>query len=375
MSKLEVFDRLDIISKVINNLMNQLRLSQIDIYDKYGTVLNLYPYIFKNYISDLFQAKSNIVYILCDGSEEWAEVKRWVEERKDVNCVLYLRNINFDESINNILGKGASLKYYGDENGRVYLLGKILEGPKHTETVPVNFKVLSITHVYNEIDVIDKLCEYLFNQDIDIYFFDNWSIDGTYEKLCEMKCIYKNIVGVERFPSTGRTDNFECYKQLKRTEEISKELNYQWYLHYDADEMRISPWENVTLKQAIYHIDKCGYNQIGMYTIAYKLTNYKKCNIFMSDAYFEFGTKSTYYAIKMWKKDTSIELKESGGHVASVKNPRCYPLLFLNRHYPFRSVEQAKKKVFKDRKPRFQKEKKKRVGMDIMIKLTGVKIL
>lgn len=360
MLKHEVLDSSDIISKIINSLMNQMRLNRIDIYDKHKSALNLYPSIFKKYIDELSQSTCDFVYIFCDDNEEFNKVINWIKERSNLNCVLYLRSINLDENANDILGNGASLKYYEDEYGRVYLLGNILKGPQKNIKVPSDFKVLSITHVYNEIDVIDKLCEYLLNQDIDIYFLDNWSTDGTYERLCELKRTYPNIVTVERFPSTGRTDSYEWYKQLERTEEISKELNYQWYLHYDADEMRIAPWEHITLKQAIYHVDRCGYNQIGMYTIAYKLTDCREDNIFMSDTYFEFGTKNTYYAIKMWKKSPYIDLKETGGHLAEVKEPRCFPLFFLNRHYPFRTVEQAQKKVFRDRKPRFQKERKEK---------------
>lgn len=64
--------------------------------------------------------------------------------------------------------------------------------------------------------------------------------------------------------------------------------------------------------------------------------------------------------LKTWKKSQQIELKSSAGHFVHVENPKIYPLKFLNRHYPLRSMEQAGKKVFQDRLPRFEKERGER---------------
>jgi len=228
-------------------------------------------------------------------------------------------------------------------------------------TVPDDFKVLAIIHTYNESDVIDMLLQYLLDQGLDVYVVDNWSTDGTYEKIqCYSESVPKRVF-LERFPEGGRTEYYEWYHQLQRTEEISRKLSYQWYIHYDADEMRVSPWINVSLRDAIYYIDSLGYNLIENTVIDFKLTDDKAENLFMKDGYYDFGHKETHFLqTKTWKKSDSLQLKESGGHVAVVPEPKIFPLKILNRHYPLRSMEQAERKIFRDRKPRFEKEKRSR---------------
>jgi len=96
--------------------------------------------------------------------------------------------------------------------------------------------------------------------------------------------------------------------------------------------------------------------------IEFKLTELAPNDIFMQDAYFKIETKkgAHYVQIKTWKKSLDLDVKSSGGHKAVVPKPKLFPLKILNRHYPLRSVEQAKKKIFKDRLPRFEKEQNER---------------
>jgi len=54
---------------------------------------------------------------------------------------------------------------------------------------------------------------------------------------------------------------------------------------------------------------------------------------------------------KIWKKtQASVNLTDSGGHNVSFHGRRLYPFHFLLRHYPYRSSQQASRKLFEDRK-------------------------
>lgn len=222
-----------------------------------------------------------------------------------------------------------------------------------------NFKVLAIMHVYNEEDIIEQSIEYIINQGVDVYVIDNWSKDSTPNIISRLINKYPNRIFTEKFPLDK--DNF-CYDwthQLQRTEELSKTLNYDWFIHYDVDEQRITPWNNITLKEMIFMVDKLGFNAIENTVINFMLTNKSQENIFMKDTFFEFGMRSGHFIqLKTWKKSSKIDLKSSGGHVAAFPNTRIYPLKILNKHYPFRSIEQASKKVFINRKQRFTQEEK-----------------
>lgn len=231
---------------------------------------------------------------------------------------------------------------------------------KPSSAAPDEFRVLAIIHFYNEADCLEATCNYILNQGIDLYLLDNWSDDGSYEIALKIKENYANRVYVERFPCQGKTEYYEWYEQLKRTEEISVLMDYDWFIHYDADEMRITPWDGCTLKDMLWKADQLGYNLIDNTVIDHRLTD-ENDHIFMKDTYFEYGRRVAHFQqLKTWKKTSTIDLKSSGGHIAKINDPKIFPLKILNRHYPIRSLEQAEKKIFRDRKPRFEKERVQR---------------
>lgn len=232
---------------------------------------------------------------------------------------------------------------------------------KNTKYRKDTFKVLAIVHVYNEEDVVRKVTEYLLTQGLDVYLVDNWSSDSSYSIITDLVREHEGKVFCERFPQEGPTDYYDWYHQLQRSEELSYQLDYDWYIHYDADEYRISPWKDVTLRDAIHYIDSLGFNLIENTVIDFKITEKNDESIFMKDTWFDFGHRATHFEqIKTWKKCSFVDLKSSGGHAARVENPKIFPLKFLNRHYPLRSYGQAQKKIFVDRRPRFEKENKER---------------
>ena len=107
--------------------------------------------------------------------------------------------------------------------------------------------------------------------------------------------------------------------------------------------------EGVTLKNAIYQIDRLGYNTIENTVIDFKLTQeFRDSNIFGKDVYFDFGHRNSHFKQrKSWKKCDTVELKSSGGHMVKVPYHKTFPLKILNRHYPLRSEEQAVKRFFR----------------------------
>lgn len=238
----------------------------------------------------------------------------------------------------------------------VMLVGKNFEYTKKD-----NKKILAIIHAYNEEDVIQKTIKYLVNQGINVYVLDNWSTDKTFEKVQEIQKKYTNNVILKRYPEQEpKESNFELANQLRETERISKTLDYDWFIHYDADEIRISPFKNITLSEMIAFVDNLGYNAINTTVIDFRLTN-KEEEIFNKNVYFEIGRKPTHFMqIKAWKKCEDVELASTGGHIAKFENQKVYPLKIINKHYPLRSIEQAEKKIFKDRLPRFEKERKEK---------------
>jgi len=285
------------------------------------------------------------------------------EDEKNTEDVCKIINRNRADNFIIIIGTqthtGSHTLEFINSNKQLTLMGKGFE--YCNLSVPVEFKVLAIIHLFNEEDVIRKTVEHLLSQNVDVYLVDNWSDDSSYSIVEDLAYQYPKSVYYERFPAQGKQSYYDWFHQLERTEEISRTLDYDWYIHYDADEYRISPWRDVSLRNAIYFIDQMGFNLIENTVIDFKITDQSADSIFMKDTWFEFGHRPAHFQqTKTWKKSNTIELKSSGGHEAIVKNPKVFPLKILNRHYPLRSVKQAEKKIFTDRKPRFVKENKER---------------
>lgn len=239
----------------------------------------------------------------------------------------------------------------------IMLLGEKFEY-KH---VKKDMKILAIIHTYNEEDVIEKTLEYLITQGVDIYVLDNWSTDNTYEKIKNVQEKYNERITISRFPENKPEENsYNWTSQLHKTEEISKELDYDWYIHYDADEIRVAPYKGITLSEFITFVDSMGYNAINTTVLDFRMTE-ENDDIFAQNSYFEIGRKPTHFMqIKTWKKCNDIELASTGGHLARFENQKVYPLKIINKHYPLRNMKQAQKKIYKDRLPRFEKEKKEK---------------
>lgn len=246
--------------------------------------------------------------------------------------------------------------------GIIALYGKCF---KYNLSSNKDFKVLAIMHIYNEEDILEHTVRYLLAQNIDVYILDNESTDRSYEIAERLKNDYPSHVFLERFVtneinSEGRLVHaFRLYDQMEKTELISKDLNYDWYIHYDVDEIRVAPWHDVSLKDSIEYIDSLGFNCIECSLIDFRITD-KEERIFDINGYYEIRYYAQSMHRKCWKKTDDIDLKNSGGHYATFDNIRLFPLKFLIKHYPFRSLEQAKRKVLLERKNDFVSEKKKR---------------
>jgi len=225
-----------------------------------------------------------------------------------------------------------------------------------------DFRVAAVINVFNELDIIETSVRHLVNQGVEVHIVDNWSDDGSFE-LCQHLLGQNQIVNLIRFPAK-KTEAYEWAKQLQHTADYAAKTNANWIIHYDADELRDSPWQNLRLADAIKFIDTLGYTAIDFTVLDFRFTDRNNAETFSAKKYnfFEFGKhQSCFRQIKAWKNwHQSVELVESGGHEATFEGQRVYPLKFLTRHYSLRNKKQATKKIFSERIPRIQKEKKDR---------------
>src|SRR5262249_54944682 len=103
----------------------------------------------------------------------------------------------------------------------------------------------------------------LVKNGIDAYLIDNHSTDDTVDQASSW--LGRGLIHIESFPASldeGSSNKFDWTAILRRKEKLALELQADWFIHHDADEIRESPWPGLTLKEAIRWVDLLSYNCI-----------------------------------------------------------------------------------------------------------------
>jgi len=220
---------------------------------------------------------------------------------------------------------------------------------------PANFRVIAFMAAFNEEDIIVESIKKWTNQGVSVHVLENWSTDSTYQLLKQLES--ELPVTVERFPQAGPSPYFEWQRMLERIEALSGELKADWFVRRGADELLGSPWPQVSYRDALYLVDRAGFNCVD-HTI---LNFYPVGNGFQSGMdhesyfkHFEFDRVPEHFQRKAWKNSPApISTTRSGGHDVRFEGRRIYPFKFLLKHYPYRSQEHGERKVFRERKLRW----------------------
>lgn len=308
-----------VMAKIMNRLLNCMQTDQLAVYGKaVEEPEGLYSTVKIRHIVNLKEiSQYPTSYIACEDYDELGEVLPYIEQSRDkITVAVYVKKTEANpEQMKEM--REIPCRYIGVPmpEGKLYLFGKIFEYSDNI-VVPDDFKVLAVMHVYNDVDILEMNIQYLLSQEIDIYLVDHWSEDGSYEIANKYREQYPSHIFSEHFPNNRKSDCYDLYHQLERTEQITRETDYQWYIHYDADEMMVSPWENRNLREAIYYVDELGFNAIENTALS-----------------------TDFCRRKTWKKGKSIDLKDTGGNIARIEEPKIFPLTILSRHFDAAEIE------------------------------------
>ncbi|MDA8296360.1 MAG: glycosyltransferase family 2 protein [Actinomycetota bacterium] len=221
---------------------------------------------------------------------------------------------------------------------------------------PASFRVLAIVTTFNEADIVGPLLDRLLEDGIFVHAIDNWSSDGTLEQI-EARARTGRL-SLERFPSDGPSPYFELRALLARVQEYAHHSGADWVIHHDADEIRQSPWPGVSLRHALFAVDRFGFNCIDHTVLNFMPVD----NDFVEGGdlerhfrFFEFGDVASHFLEqKAWKPQRElVEIASTGGHEAAFSGRRVFPYKFLLRHYPIRSQQHGERKIFRERQGRF----------------------
>ncbi|MBZ5560507.1 MAG: glycosyltransferase family 2 protein [Acidobacteriia bacterium] len=219
------------------------------------------------------------------------------------------------------------------------------------------FSVVAIIAAYNEADIIGHVVGDLITQGVRVYFLDDGSTDQTVATV--EKYLGRGVLAIERRAAPDARDaasGFEWERILLRKTQIAREIDADWFIHHDADEFRESPWPGVPLLDAIRRVDALGFNAIDFAGLDFfPVRDNLRAGDDVRDALTSYAEPAAYdrLQIRCWKKTDELDLASSGGHEARFAGRNVFPLRFLMRHYPIRGQVHGERKVFRERRGRF----------------------
>ena len=151
---------------------------------------------------------------------------------------------------------------------------------------------------------------------------------------------------------------------MARKEQLTRELDADWFITHDADEFRESPWSHLNLRQGIELVDRLGFNAIEFQVLNFWPTHDvlpPGGDVREAFRHYAVGDPWDKLQVKCWKNTgQAVDLVSTAGHEARFEGRRIFPIRFLLRHYPIRSQAHGTRKVFEQRLPRFASEERAR---------------
>jgi glycosyltransferase involved in cell wall biosynthesis len=211
-------------------------------------------------------------------------------------------------------------------------------------------RVVALLATYNERRFVGPCIEHLHAHGVETYLIDNCSGDETVA-IAEGHT-GRGLVGIEEFP---RNDVYDWRGLLRRKEELAGEMDADWLIHLDADEVRLPPRAGETLAEALAKVDRDGYNAVNFLEFTFIPTRESP-----DHDHPEFQrTLRTYYPfspayphqVKAWKRAAASkpEITASAGHRIAFPGQRLYPRPFPMKHYLFLSLPHAVEKYVERR--------------------------
>jgi glycosyltransferase involved in cell wall biosynthesis len=206
-------------------------------------------------------------------------------------------------------------------------------------------RVVALLATYNEERFITGCLEHLIGQGAEVYLIDNCSTDRTVE-IAE-RYLGRGLIDIETFPRTEGV--YKWRSILERKEQLASTLEADWFMHADADEVRLPPRSARTLAQALAEVEAQGYNAVNFLEFTFVPTREAPDH----DHPHFWQTMRWYYPflpwfphrLNAWKRQPErVELAPSGGHGVRFPGLRMYPESFKMRHYLFLSVPHAIRK-------------------------------
>lgn len=203
-------------------------------------------------------------------------------------------------------------------------------------------RVVALLATYNEERFITGCLEHLIGQGVEVYLIDNSSTDRTVE-IAE-RYLGRGLIDIEPFPRTEGV--YKWRSILERKELLATTLEADWFMHADADEVRLPPRSARTLAQSFAEVEAQGFNAVNFLEFTFVPTreapDHDHPRFWQTMRWYYPFLPRYPHRLNAWKPQPErVELAPSGGHRVRFPGLRMYPESFKMRHYLFLSVAHA----------------------------------
>lgn len=200
-------------------------------------------------------------------------------------------------------------------------------------------RIVALLAVRNEELYLQRCLQHLSKQYIDVCLIDNGSTDRTLA-IAE-GFLNRGVFRIEHIPYHGV---YEWERILRHKSRLAQEIDADWFIHHDADEVREAPARFRNLNEGISFVDRAGYNAINSGEFVFVPMNEEQAfegtdYIHEMKDYYYFHPRDLH-RVNIWKKtDKNVDL--AGGHSVKFEGRRVFPDDFILRHYIFLSKRHA----------------------------------
>ncbi|MFH2122632.1 MAG: ATP-binding cassette domain-containing protein [Pseudomonadota bacterium] len=210
-------------------------------------------------------------------------------------------------------------------------------------------RVVALLAVRNEALYLPRCLEHLRQQGVETCVIDNDSNDESLE--IAKQYMDMGVFRIVRQPYKGY---FDLVEQLQIKEQLALEIEADWFIHHDADEILEAPQVDITLQEALTDVDRLGYDVVNFEEFVFLPVDEGSSSEGM-----DYVTMMRYYYLfapsqqrlqRAWKKCRQrVELANLAGHHVHFENKKIFPEDFKLRHYIALSREHLFRKYGQER--------------------------
>ena len=194
-------------------------------------------------------------------------------------------------------------------------------------------RVVAIIALRNEERVLGRTLEHLAAQEVDVCLIDNGSTDGS--AAIARSFLGRGVFRLETLPFDG---SFNMPELMALKERLTREIEADWFLHQDADEIRQAPREFATLREGFAEMDRLGFNAVEFQEFVFLPTvggeTFEGRDFVAAMRHYYYFLPQAHHRLNAWKNTGQlIDLHTHWGHRVEFEGRRIAPVPFILRHY------------------------------------------